>query len=452
MSAVRFKLSMMMFLEIFIWGAWLPQIFGYLPAMGFNETWQQPLILGAFPLAALVGLFFSNQFADRNFAAEKFLAFSHLVGGAAMLALFWIRKPEGVTEASFPLFFGLMLVHSLFYVPTISITNSVAFANLRDPQKEFGPVRLWGTIGWIAASLPFIFILLDWSKMPAFGDASGTWFAAAFTPSNAKAGTALIEGKSFMFIASGTASLLLAAFSLTLPHTPPKPAETSEDSLAWLKAVSLLAKPFVLVLFVVTFIDAAVHQYYFFWTERYLGSAPSELVNTGVGIASNWVLPVMSMGQIAEIGTLAVLGFVLSKIGLRMTMIIGILGHAARFAVFAFFPDPKYAILVNLLHGICYAFFFASVYIFIDEYFPKDIRSSAQGLFNALILGVGPFVSNFISTYVGAQAKISDGVFDYQKIFLVPCVGALVAAALLLLFFHPPKPARAPSLAAMPGH
>ncbi len=448
MSAVRFKLSVMMFLEFFIWGAWLPLIFGYLPAMGFNETWQQPLILGAFPLAALVGLFFSNQFADRNFAAEKFLAFSHLVGGAAMLALFWIRKPEGVTEASFPLFFGLMLVHSLFYVPTISITNSVAFANLRDPQKEFGPVRLWGTIVWIAASLPFIFILLDWSKMPAFGDASGTWFAAAFTPSNAKAGTALIEGKSFMFIASGIASLLLGAFSLTLPHTPPKPAETSEDSLAWLKAVSLLAKPFVLVLFVVTFIDAAVHQYYFFWTERYLGSAPSELVNTGVGIASNWVLPVMSMGQIAEIGTLAVLGFVLSKIGLRMTMIIGILGHAARFAVFAFFPDPKYAILVNLLHGICYAFFFASVYIFIDEYFPKDIRSSAQGLFNALILGVGPFVSNFISTYVGAGAKISDDVFDYQKIFLVPCFGALIAAALLLLFFHPPKATNAPA----PGH
>jgi nucleoside transporter len=444
MSSVRFKLSVMMFLEIFIWGAWLPQIFGYLPEMGFNDSWQQPLILGAFPLAALVGLFFSNQFADRNFAAEKFLAFSQLVGGAAMLALFWIRKPAGAEQASFPLFFGLMLVHSLFYVPTLSITNAIAFANLRDPQKEFGPVRLWGTIGWIAASLPFIFILLDWSKMPAFSDGAGNWFAAAFTPANAKSGAALIEGRSFMFVVSGAASLLLAAFSLTLPHTPPKPATAGVESLAWLEAVGLLAKPFVLVLFVVTFIDAAVHQYFFFWTERYLSSAPSEAINTGVGIASNWVLPVMSIGQIAEIGTLAVLGFVLSKLGMRMTMIIGILGHAARFAIFAFFPEPMFAILVNLLHGICYAFFFATVYIFIDEYFPKDIRSSAQGLFNALILGVGPFVSNFISGYVGAKAQISKGVFDYKEIFLVPCFGALMAATLLLLFFHPPRASSIP--------
>src|SRR5208282_3642628 len=150
MSSNRTKLSVMMFLEFFIWGAWLPLIFGYLPSLGFNE-WEQPLILNAFNVAAFTAMFFSTQFADRNFAAEKFLAFSQLVGGLAILGLAW--------TTSFWPFFLLMLVHSLFYVPTISITNSIAFAHLKDPQKEFGLVRLWGTIGWIAAAWPFVFIL-----------------------------------------------------------------------------------------------------------------------------------------------------------------------------------------------------------------------------------------------------------------------------------------------------
>src|SRR5262245_52790857 len=135
---LRTKLSVMMFLEFFIWGAWLPVIFAYLPARGFTAN-EQSWILNAFAIASFVGMFFSNQFADRTFAAEKFLAVSHFIGGLAFLGLFWAQ--------GFWQFFGLMMVHCLFYVPTISITNSIAFANLKDPASEFGPVRLWGTIG-----------------------------------------------------------------------------------------------------------------------------------------------------------------------------------------------------------------------------------------------------------------------------------------------------------------
>src|SRR6266566_3459029 len=142
---IRFKLSVMMFLEFFIWGAWLPLIFGYLPSLGFSE-FQQAWILGAFALASFTAMFFSTQFADRNFAAEKFLAFSQLVGGLAILGLAFV--------SDFWPFFALMLVHSLFYVPTISITNSIAFANLKDAAHDFPRVRLWGTIGWIAAAVP----------------------------------------------------------------------------------------------------------------------------------------------------------------------------------------------------------------------------------------------------------------------------------------------------------
>jgi nucleoside transporter len=442
MNAVRWKLCVMMFLEFFIWGAWFPLIFGYLPSLGFGP-WEQWLILGTFNLAAVVALFFSTQFADRNFAAEKFLAFSHLVGGLAILGLFWIRLPEGSDSAPFWPFFGLMLVHCLFYVPTISITNSIAFAHLKDPQKGFGPVRLWGTIGWIAAAWPFVFILIDWARVPPFGEPSFfDWLATAL--GTGKKDSAFRQATAYTFVAAGGASLLLAAFSLFLPHTPPRPATAAREKLAWLEAMKLLALPYVLVLFIVTFFDSAVHQLYFSWTERYLTAARDHF---GVGIPSNWATPVMSIGQVAEVATLAFLAVTLKKLGWRYTMVIGILGHVVRFTVFALFPFIIPAILVNLLHGICYAFFFATVYMFVDEFFPKDARASAQGLFNVLILGLGPFVGNFLGPrlglifqageYIDAEGK-TQPIIDFSKLFLVPAGIALVAAVLLLVFFRPP--------------
>jgi nucleoside transporter len=419
MNGVRFKLSAMMFLEFFIWGAWYPLIFGYLPSLGFGE-WEQPLILGTFNIGAVLALFFSTQFADRNFAAERFLSFSHLVGGLAMLGLFWVKKPEGSESADFWPFFGLLLLHSIFYVPTISITNSIAFANLRDPQQDFGPVRLWGTIGWIAAAWPLFFLL------------------------EGKEGAEFRQATSYIFVVAGVASLLLAGFSLSLPHTAPKPAGEATEKLAWLEAMKLLGIPFVFVLFVVTFFDSAVHQIYFSWTERFL-TTPAD--RYGVGISGEWAMPVMSIGQVAEIGTLAFLALALKRLGWRYTMVIGILGHAVRFTVFALLPYAVPAILANLLHGICYAFFFATVYMFVDEFFPKDARSSAQGLFNVLILGLGPFFGNFLGTRLGSIFKVGEyldsagkpqPIIEFSSLFLVPAGIALFAAIILLLFFRPP--------------
>src|SRR3954470_21237128 len=147
---MRFKLFIMMVLEIGIWGAWQVQIFNYMPLLGF-APWQQALAGSMFAIASVVGIFFSNQFADRNFAAEKFLAFSHLIGGAALLATAY--------STTFPAFFGFFLLYGLLYVPTISVTNAVAFANMKDPARQFGIVRMGGTIGWIVVSWPLIFLL-----------------------------------------------------------------------------------------------------------------------------------------------------------------------------------------------------------------------------------------------------------------------------------------------------
>jgi len=424
-KTIRLKLFFMMVLEFFIWGAWLPLIFSYLPSLGFTPA-EQSWVLNAFPIAAIVGMFFSNQFADRHFAAEKFLAFSHLVGGLAMLGLAFTRQ--------FWPFFGLMLVHCLLYVPTISITNSIAFANMKDPQKEFGIVRMGGTIGWILAAWPFTFILVDWAKVSAanpqgFGNWLGTVLASGLT------GQALQSATRWTYIVAGVASLVLAAFSLILPHTPPKKVASGEDRFAWLEAGKLLRHPFVLVLWLVTFLDAFVHNCYFNWTGTFLGSQT-------VGIPGNWIMPVMSIGQVAEILTMFILGATLKRLGWRTTMIVGILGHAARFAVYAFFPQQKeFIILVQVLHGICYAFFFATVYIFVDEYFPKDARASAQGLFNVMILGIGALVANSVCPYLIQKVFTQDGVTNFHGLFLVPMGFALFAAFLLLAFFHPPRKA-----------
>jgi MFS family permease len=205
-----------------------------------------------------------------------------------------------------------------------------------------------------------------------------------------------------MFIVAGAGSLALAAFSLTLPHTPPRPAPAGAEKFAWLEAMKLLKIPYLLVLFVVTFFDAAVHQCYFILTSGYL---------TSIGVPGKWTSAVMSCGQVAEILTMAVLGYFLKRLGWRKIMILGILGHTVRFAVFALVPSPPVAVMVNFMHGICYAFFFATVYIFVDEYFPKNARSSAQGLFNFLILGLGPFVGNIVWPYL-ANFSTVDVVFD----------------------------------------
>ena len=237
-------------------------------------------------------MFFSNQFADRNFASEKFLMVSHLVGGAAILGLGFLQRPltfhlepAGTSgdfvlvrdAASFPLFVGLMALHTLLYVPTITIANKVAFENLADRSK-YGQLRLWGTIGWIAAAWPAIFFLDGPSRRrPARAVQDGRRVSRPPTASSTSR--------------PAVAEILLGVFCLTLPHTPPK--TNAGEKLAWVEALKLLRKPFVLVLFLVTFVDAAVHQSYFFWAFDFL--------KDGVRIPGNWIQPVMTVGQVAEI-------------------------------------------------------------------------------------------------------------------------------------------------------
>ena len=425
----RQRLFVMMVLEFFIWGAWLPLIFGYLPSLGFSPG-QQSLILSAFPVASIVGMFFSNQWADRSSSPERVLAASHLVGGLAILGC-------GFTRSFLP-FFGLMLVHCLLYVPTISITNSIAFANMKNADKEFGVVRMGGTIGWILAAWPFTFIFVNWPAVDAVQTTGLVdWLGTALA--NPLTGDAAKAAARWTFIVAGIASLALAAYSLVLPRSAPQARATAgAGRTAWAEAFGLLRHPFILVLWLVTLVDSFVHNAYFNWTGVFLGTAREA---GGVGIASNWITPVMSIGQVTEILTMLVLGATLKALGWRLTMVVGILGHAARFLVYALFPASAGMIIaVQMLHGICYAFFFATVYIFVDAYSPKDIRASAQGLFNLQILGIGALLANSICPWLLQSVYTTGGMTDFTGLFMVPLAAASIAAIALALFFRPPAP------------
>ena len=237
------------------------------------------------------------------------------------------------------------------------------------------------------------------------------------------------------FIVSGIASLALAAFSLVLPLTPP--SSRRGEPFAPFEAIKLLARPSILVLFIVTFFDSLIHNCYYFWTSRYLKS---------IGLPENWIAPAMSIGQVMEVVAMAILGFLIKRLGWRRTMIFGILAQSIRFGVYALGDRDLLwpVIAVNVVHGFAYACFFAAVFIYVDENFPEDVRTSAQGLFNLMILGISQFASGFLWGGLGdyfTETSLVDGrtikVIDYHHLFLVPFGLSLLSAVMLAVFFRP---------------
>jgi len=397
----------MMFLQYAIWGAWSVPLSGYLEKqLGFTGL-GLALIYNALPLMSLIVPFTAGQVADRFMPAQRALALFHLLGGLLLFGLAFQRELLPMT--------ALMLAYAFFYAPTLALSNSIAFRNLKDPEVEFGPIRVWGTIGWIVASWLVTFVRSNFQSLQ--------W--------------GLID----IFALSGGISVLAALLSLTLPHTPP--AKEAADPLAFRKAFGLLSDPNYRVFFIIALIVATELPLYYVLTFPFLQSAGSV-----VGITSENLPTWMTIAQIAEIFTIALmLPAVLPIWGVRKTMLLGIFAWPARYAVFALAwamhqqaPWTVWLAVASLaLHGFCYVFFFVVAFIYTDMVAPRDVRSSAQALINVAVLGVGMLIGGFFAGWL-KDFFTTDGVTNYTMVFLVPTVITVLAGIAFALLFRE-KPA-----------
>ena len=406
--AQRPSLAVMMFLQYAIWGAWSVALAGYLEKeLGFTGL-GLALIYNALPLMNLIVPFTAGQVADRFMPAQYALALFHLVGGLLLFGLAFQRELAPMT--------ALMLAYAFFYAPTLALSNSVAFRNLKDPEVEFGPIRVWGTIGWIAAG-GLVNLMRNWFGSLEWG---------------------IID----VLALSGGISILAALLCLTLPHTPP--VKESTDPLAFLKAFSLLRDPNYRVFFIIALIIATELPLYYILTFPFLQAAGGV-----VGITeTNLPLIMALVAQGAEVFTIALmLPAVLPIWGVRKTMLLGIFAWPARYAVFALawamhqqVPWTVWLAVASLaLHGFCYVFFFVVAFIYTDMVAPRDVRSSAQALINVAVLGVGMLIGGFFAGWL-KDFFTTDGVTNYTMVFLVPTVITVLAGIAFALLFRE-KPA-----------
>jgi nucleoside transporter len=395
---VRFRLGVMMFLEYAIWGSWAPVLSAYLiNYLGFSGG-QVGWIYSLLPLATIISPFLGGQFADRYFPTQKVIAVLQLAGGVILLL--------GATVTSYSAVMWLMLVYCLVYAPTLALTNSIAFMNLKNSEKDFGQIRVWGTIGWIAAGLA----LAGWRLIARTG------------------GAVAIKGD--VLLLAGVFSLLMGVLSFGLPHTPPNKEGTKP--WAFLEAIRMLRDKDFLVFTVISFIVATELQFYYVLTAPFLTSSR-------IGVSNSAVSGVMVIAQVAEIFVMALLlPVVLPKLGIKKTMIIGVLAWPLRYIIFVI-GTPAWLVIASLaLHGFCYVFFFVAAYIYVDMIAPKDIRASAQALIAVIILGFGNFVgSNFAgwiqNLFTSARAT------NWRSVFLVPLALTLLCALAFVVFFRERK-------------
>jgi nucleoside transporter len=359
-SAINLKLSVMMFLQFFIWGAWYTSIAVYMTAQGMGSLTHWPFTVN--PIAAIAAPFFLGLVADRFFATEKVLAVLHLLGGVVLLLV-----PQ---LAGNPTAFILgLLVYNLCFMPTLGLSNSLAFHHIQDQEKQFPRIRVFGTLGWIVAGLAVSFVLGKFVGGPA-------------------------EGTSAPLITAGIASLVLGAFCLTLPHTPPsaKGKAVSIGSILGVDAFRQLGSgPFYVFLSSSFLICIPLAAYYNF-TQLFLGAA---------GVTN--IAATQTLGQASEVGFMLLMPFFFARLGVKWMLIVGMGAWMLRYALFALgAPDQvQWMVFAGIaLHGICYDFFFVTGQIYVDKKSSPAVRGQAQGMLVLVTYGVGMLIGAQIAGQV----------------------------------------------------
>jgi nucleoside transporter len=412
------RLSLMMFLQYAVWGLWLPILGRYLQApvaeggLGFSTGSVGWIIgLGA-SVGAVTAPFIAGQFADRYFRADRFLAFLLLTGGVVQIIL-----AQQTTVSGWIIF---SILYSILFMPTLSLTNSVTFANLSNTETQFPKVRVFGTLGWIAAAWIFPMVWLQtglhFQSLPPF--IVGTEVEGVTHR--------LIDAMTF----SGGLSILYSLYCLlALPPTPPK--KDGVESIAFAKAFALMAKPSVMILVISSLVIAMIHQIYFIQTSQFLADR---------GLPESYIMPAMSIGQFAEIAVMAILGFMLTRLGFKWVIVLGALAYVARYSIWAVPSTPLWLVVSSqALHGFCYACFFAGTYIYIDRVSPRDVRNSAQTVIGIVILGLGPVLASvalpFILSMTASDPTANPPVINYQGLWgTLAALGFFVAVLVAFCF------------------
>lgn len=382
-------LSVMMFLEFAIWGAWAPILASHLVNNLKFSGKQTGWIYATLWLACIISPFIGSQVADRWMATEYFLALVHLLGGLILLI--------AAKKKKFSSLFGLMFLYSLLYAPTLALVNSLMFTHLTDPDTQAGSIRVWGTIGWIAAGLAVTALrYLDKLK---------------------------IKGSDALTLAA-ILSLVMGVFCFFLPHTPPP--ESPGNPLAFMEAFKLLGNSNFLIFLIISFIVTTELQFYYVPTAPFLED---------IGVKHKNVSAVMTLAQAAEIiGMVILLPLLLPKLGFRWTLVIGVIAWPLRYIIFAAMR-PVWLIISSLtFHGLGYTFFFFVGQMYVDKVAPQDVRASAQALIAVVTLGFGNFIGTQITGIIMDLFKKEDK-FQWRPIFLVPCVLTIICAIAFVLFF-----------------
>lgn len=389
------SLSIMMFLEFFIWGGWYVTVGNYMAAHGMADTIFWAYTVG--PIAAIVSPFFLGMIADRFFSSERVLAVMMLIAGAAMLVAPSVGQPQ-----SQGVFIVVLLIHMLAYMPTLGLTNTIAFHAVTNSEKQFPLIRVFGTLGWIVANLVV-------SKMLHADETA------------------------MQFYVTGAACIALAAFSFFLPHTPPplKGQPVSARAILGLDSLQLMRSPsfaiFILSSFLICIPLAAYYAY-----------APVYVKDVGFTAPA----ATMSLGQMSEVFFMLVMPLCFARLGVKYMLLVGMLAWVARYALFAGGAPQgvRWMVIAGIiLHGICYDFFFVTGFIYTDKKAGPAIRAQAQGFLVLVTQGLGMLIGAQVSGAIFNKVVVGGGstlMLNWQRFWIIPCVAAAIVSVIFFVLFR----------------
>ncbi len=393
-TSIRVQLSMMMFLQFFVWGCWYATVGNYLSQnLGYNGA----VIGGIFStisIAAIISPLFVGIIADRFFEAQRVLAVSHVIGAGILYYLSSVSNPDT--------FYWVLLLYSIFYMPTLALTNAVSFYQMTSPEKEFPGIRVLGTIGWIIAGL-----IISFAKL---------------------------EASSTQFIVAAVASLITGLYCFTLPNTPSESKGQPIDvgKLLGLDALRLMKNRNFAVLVISSFLVSIPLNFYFAFANNFLNEAGMEFAAAK-----------MTLGQASEIIFMLLMPFFFSRLGVKKMILVGILAWILRYVLFAYGDNQTMVWMFYsgiLLHGICYDFFFVTGQIYVDNEAPEEVRASAQGLITLATYGIGMYLGAIIAGQIVNNYTIMENGaevgHDWTQIWMIPAGLAVAVLIIFLIFFR----------------